>query len=83
MSDTMLNETPVPGDTSQVVLRARGIGKSFFGVRVLEGIDIDIRHGEVHVRMTGSEAVSLRSRSFAMSCTPSISSMSRSQMTTS
>lgn len=36
---------PMPGD---VVLRAQGIGKSFFGVRVLEGIDLVVRRGEVH-----------------------------------
>ena len=31
-----------------VVLRATGISKSFFGVRVLHGIDLDVRGGEVH-----------------------------------
>lgn len=33
---------------SDLVLRARGVGKSFFGVPVLRDIDIDIRRGEVH-----------------------------------
>jgi ribose transport system ATP-binding protein len=31
-----------------VLLRARGIGKAFFGVHVLSGIDLDLRRGEVH-----------------------------------
>jgi len=30
------------------VLRAEGIGKSFFGVTVLSGIDLEVRRGEVH-----------------------------------
>ncbi len=32
----------------EVVLRARGIGKAFFGVQVLSDIDFDVRRGEVH-----------------------------------
>lgn len=49
MSGTLLDDRPL-GDagTDDVVLRARGIGKSFFGVRVLSGIDFDVRRGEVH-----------------------------------
>ncbi len=31
------------------LLVAQGITKSFFGVRVLEGVDFDLEHGEVHV----------------------------------
>lgn len=48
MSDTMLADTPIPAGGRDVVLRATGIGKSFFGVRVLTGIDISVRRGEVH-----------------------------------
>ncbi len=31
-----------------LVLRTRGVGKSFFGVRVLSDIDLEVRRGEVH-----------------------------------
>jgi len=48
MSDTMLNAAPVEGEADDVVLRATGIDKSFFGVSVLRGIDLDVRRGEVH-----------------------------------
>ncbi|WP_229383072.1 sugar ABC transporter ATP-binding protein [Microbacterium allomyrinae] len=48
MTDTMLADTPLPPGESDVVLTARGISKSFFGVRVLAGIDMDVRRGEVH-----------------------------------
>jgi ribose transport system ATP-binding protein len=48
MSETMLADTPVPQGGTDVVLRARGISKSFFGVPVLTGIDMDVRRGEVH-----------------------------------
>ncbi len=48
MSDTMLADAPVPQGETDVVLRARGIGKGFFGVTVLSDIDMDIRRGEVH-----------------------------------
>ncbi|GAA5202420.1 sugar ABC transporter ATP-binding protein [Microbacterium jejuense] len=48
MTDTMLADTPVPADGPDVVLRALGISKSFFGVRVLSEIDFDVRRGEVH-----------------------------------
>ncbi|KRA25961.1 sugar ABC transporter ATP-binding protein [Microbacterium sp. Root61] len=34
--------------SAEIVLRATGIDKSFFGVSVLRGIDIDVRRGEVH-----------------------------------
>lgn len=48
MTDTMLADTPVPPSGSDVVLRAQGVSKSFFGVRVLSDIDLDVRRGEVH-----------------------------------
>ncbi|MBB5867697.1 ribose transport system ATP-binding protein [Allocatelliglobosispora scoriae] len=35
-------------DHEEPVLRIRGAGKSFFGVRVLDGIDLDLHPGEVH-----------------------------------
>ncbi len=48
MSDAITTDAPVPGATSEVVLSASGIEKRFFGVRVLTGIDFDVRRGEVH-----------------------------------
>ncbi|WP_309067923.1 sugar ABC transporter ATP-binding protein [Microbacterium sp.] len=48
MSGSMLGDTPVPRGETDVVLRARGISKSFFGVTVLSGVDVDVRRGEVH-----------------------------------
>lgn len=36
-------------DSPAPLLQMRGIGKAFAGVRVLEGIDFDVRSGEVHV----------------------------------
>ncbi|MGA7149439.1 MAG: sugar ABC transporter ATP-binding protein [Microbacterium sp.] len=48
MSDTMLAGMPVPEGRTDIVLDARGISKSFFGVSVLSGIDMDVRRGEVH-----------------------------------
>lgn len=30
------------------LLALRGIGKSFLGVRVLDGVDLQVRPGEVH-----------------------------------
>ena len=48
MTDTMLADTPVPPGGSDVVLRAQGISKAFFGVRVLSDVDLDVRRGEVH-----------------------------------
>jgi ABC-type phosphonate transport system ATPase subunit len=38
MSDPLLSPLPA----------LRGIGKSFLGVRVLDGVDVDVRPGEVH-----------------------------------
>ncbi|GAA4721237.1 sugar ABC transporter ATP-binding protein [Phytohabitans rumicis] len=35
-------------DPPSPLLTLRGIGKSFLGVRVLEGVDLDVRPGEVH-----------------------------------
>jgi ribose transport system ATP-binding protein len=48
MTDTLMNPAPVPADAGEIVLRVTGITKSFFGVRVLHGIDMDVRRGEVH-----------------------------------
>ncbi len=39
---------PVPGP-DQPLLMMEGIGKRFAGVRVLEGVDFELRPGEVHV----------------------------------
>jgi len=36
------------GPSPQPLLTLRGIGKSFLGVRVLEGVDLDLLPGEVH-----------------------------------
>jgi ABC-type sugar transport system ATPase subunit len=36
---------------TDTVLRMRGIQKSFLGVRVLHGVDLDLRPGEVHALM--------------------------------
>ena len=35
-------------NTGQVLLEMRGVRKSFGGVPVLHGVDLDIRAGEVH-----------------------------------
>ena len=35
--------------SAPVLLEMRGMGKSFPGVRALEGVDFDLRAGEVHV----------------------------------
>ncbi len=48
MSDTMLSDAPLPTAAGEVVLCAEGIGKSFFGVPVLHGVDLVVRRGEVH-----------------------------------
>ncbi len=42
-----------PGDVAigGVVLRARGVEKSFGGVRALAGVDLEVRAGEVHALM--------------------------------
>ncbi|RZI87527.1 MAG: ATP-binding cassette domain-containing protein, partial [Microbacterium sp.] len=48
MSDLAAVAAVVPAEPADVVLQARGIGKSFFGVRVLAGIDLEVRRGEVH-----------------------------------
>ena len=33
------------------LLRARGVGKRFAGVTALDGVDFDLRAGEVHHRL--------------------------------
>ena len=48
MTDTALADAPVPAGQGEVVLRAQGIGKSFFGVPVLQDVAIELRRGEVH-----------------------------------
>jgi ribose transport system ATP-binding protein len=49
MSDALLTDAVAPsGGPGVTVLHARGIGKSFFGVKVLSGIDLEVRRGEVH-----------------------------------
>ncbi len=40
-------ETPVAGDERPVLLAVRGIAKSFKGVRALDGVDLDVRDGEL------------------------------------
>ena len=34
--------------SDQLLLQMEGISKSFFGVQVLHGVDLDLRPGEVH-----------------------------------
>ncbi|MBD0843843.1 sugar ABC transporter ATP-binding protein [Streptomyces sp. TRM68416] len=38
----------MPGPPPSPLLALRGIGKSFLGVRVLDGVDLQVRPGEVH-----------------------------------
>src|SRR3954464_827820 len=40
--------TMVKGDSSTSLLSMRGITKSFAGVKALQGVDLDVRAGEVH-----------------------------------
>jgi len=43
-------ELPVPATSEargEVLLRARGVAKSFLGVRALAGVDIEVRRGEI------------------------------------
>ncbi|GAA2359388.1 putative ribose/galactose/methyl galactoside import ATP-binding protein 3 [Catellatospora methionotrophica] len=35
-------------DSDQPLLRMRGVGKAFFGVRVLDDVDLDLHPGQVH-----------------------------------
>ncbi|UNK71859.1 sugar ABC transporter ATP-binding protein [Microbacterium sp. H1-D42] len=48
MSDVLDATSEVAGAEDEVVLSVRSVGKSFFGVEVLRGIDFDVRRGEVH-----------------------------------
>ena len=38
----------MPDEPSSAILEMRGITKSFFGVPVLQDVDLDVRPGEVH-----------------------------------
>lgn len=42
-----MSTVTAPAATGETVLRATDVSKSFFGVRVLHGIDLDVRRGEV------------------------------------
>ena len=48
MTDAAVGAGPVVADPAAAVLRASGIGKSFFGVPVLQDVAMDLRPGEVH-----------------------------------
>ena len=48
MSQALDADRDVTGIAGETVLSVRGVGKSFFGVDVLGGIDLDVRRGEVH-----------------------------------
>jgi ribose transport system ATP-binding protein len=41
------NAAILPGDSAPAGLSLRGIGKEFAGIRVIDGIDLDVRPGEV------------------------------------
>jgi ribose transport system ATP-binding protein len=43
-----MNETPQRTDTSVPVLEVRNLAKQYPGVRALDGVDFDVRAGEVH-----------------------------------
>ncbi len=38
----------MPPDSDSPLLRMRGVGKAFFGVRVLDDVDLDLHSGQVH-----------------------------------
>ena len=48
MNETLAHETLAAGAASDVVLRATGIDKAFFGVQVLHDVSFDVVQGEVH-----------------------------------
>ncbi|MGI3777380.1 MAG: sugar ABC transporter ATP-binding protein, partial [Janthinobacterium lividum] len=48
MSATRAGEAAEPAAAGTPLLTLRGIGKSFPGVRALNGVDLDIRAGEIH-----------------------------------
>src|SRR5688572_6764729 len=45
---TTIRRISMSGPSPRPLLTLRGIGKSFLGVRVLEGVDLDLLPGEVH-----------------------------------
>ncbi|MGW4463934.1 ATP-binding cassette domain-containing protein [Micromonospora sp. NPDC004704] len=48
---TDADTTPIDNASDQVMLRMTGITKRFFGVTVLDRVDLDGRHGEIHAVM--------------------------------
>ncbi|NLA09143.1 MAG: sugar ABC transporter ATP-binding protein [Microbacteriaceae bacterium] len=48
MNEALLEGAPAAGTAGEVVLRAAGIDKAFFGVQVLHGVSLEVRRGEVH-----------------------------------
>ena len=48
MTETAFEGAAVPTAEADVVLRATGIDKAFFGVQVLRGVSLEVRRGEVH-----------------------------------
>ena len=48
MTETAFEGAAVPTAEADVVLRAIGIDKAFFGVQVLRGVSLEVRRGEVH-----------------------------------
>ena len=51
MSSHSANTTPATADSKLLVLEARGVSKSFPGVKALDAVDFQLRHGEVHALM--------------------------------
>ena len=51
----MIDPPPAP------LLALKGIGKSFLGVRVLDGVELDVAQGEVHASSARTAPASRRS----------------------